>query len=144
MSSIVNDFSKFYVMLLLSEGPKHGYEIMSQMEGRLGRRASPGQVYPFLSALRSEGMVAFVEEGTGRKKRKVYSFTAEGRRLCDRLFAQFTALVSSAIRPSIRVCSHCGCSVFRDAHVEEVGGRRLSFCCRYCAASYRKSTVGGG
>lgn len=139
---LFGDFSRFYIMLLLFEGPKHGYEIISKMEDRLGQKSSPSLVYPFLKELEQSNIVLSRKESEGRRLRKEYSLTKDGEALCARLFSQFTAVVSSAIEPSMSVCSHCGCRVFKHAHYEIIGGRNLAFCCEYCAASYRKVTSG--
>ena len=140
--ALLTDFSRFYVLLLLYEGAKHGYEIMSSIERRLGRPASPSFVYPFLKVLEEHGYVASKESSVGRKKRRVYSLTGSGRALCARIFGQFTNLVSSAIEPTLQVCAHCGCRVYRDAFIKKVGGRDLAFCCKYCARSYVRENRG--
>lgn len=139
---LLGDFSRFYIMLLLFETPKHGYEIISKMEERLGQKSSPSLVYPFLRELEQSGIVHSRKESEGKRLRKEYSLTKDGKALCTRLFSQFTAVVSSAIEPSMSVCSHCGCKVYKHAHQEMIGGRNLAFCCEYCAASYRKVKSG--
>ena len=135
-ASLLTDFSRFYVLVLLYEGGKHGYEIMSSIEQRLGRTASPGMVYPFLKLLEGQGYVSSKSQNVGRKARKVYSLTARGKSFCDKLFGQFTNIVSSAIEPSLQVCAHCGCRVYKDAYLQKVGNRVLAFCCRSCASTY--------
>ena len=140
--ALLTDFSRFYVLLLLFEGGKHGYEIMSTIEQRLGRPASPSLVYPFLKLLEERGYVASKESNIGRKRRRVYSLTSQGKVLCERLFGQFTKVVSSAIEPTLQVCAHCGCRVYGDAFLQKVNGRELAFCCKYCARSYMKESKG--
>lgn len=137
-SELIGDFSRFYILLLLFEGPKHGYEIIYEISKRLGQKVSPSLVYPFLKALEKNGLVDSRERSTGKRNRKTYSLSNKGKSLCNRLFKQFTNVVSSAIEPSLQICSHCGCRVFRDGYTEVIGGRRLSFCCKYCAASFKK------
>ncbi|MDG6985382.1 MAG: helix-turn-helix transcriptional regulator [Nitrososphaerota archaeon] len=141
--SLLTDFSRFYVLLLLYEGGKHGYEIMSSIEKRLGRTASPSLVYPFLKLLEEHGFVEPSADNVGRKTRTVYSLTAAGVQFCDRLFSQFTNIVSSAIEPSLQVCAHCGCRVYKDAYIQRVRGEDLAFCCKYCARSFLRGTKGG-
>jgi PadR family transcriptional regulator, regulatory protein PadR len=136
--SVLTDFSRFYILLLLFEGQKHGYQIMSNIERRLGQKASPSLVYPFLRLLEEQGLVRAKEKKIGQKVRNVYSLTASGRALCSKLFRQFTTIVSSAIEPSMAVCAHCGCHVYKDAYTEEIKGRKIVFCCKYCAAAYKK------
>jgi DNA-binding PadR family transcriptional regulator len=66
------------ILSLLSEGPKHGYQLMKEMQDRSGGvyRASAGSVYPTLQQLEDEGMVR-AEMQSGRR---VYSLTDEGRK----------------------------------------------------------------
>jgi DNA-binding PadR family transcriptional regulator len=142
-NTILRDFSRFYILLLLFEGQKHGYEIMSNVHRRLGEKVSPSLVYPFLRQLQAKGLVKLKETRIGQKKtRNVYSLTASGRALCSKLFRQFTTIVSSAIEPSMEICAHCGCRVYKDAYSEQIkeGGRRkvVVFCCKYCAAAYKR------
>ncbi len=56
------------ILLLLSEQPMHGYQIIQELADRTdGRwRPSAGAVYPALSLLADEGLVALTEDG-GRK-----------------------------------------------------------------------------
>jgi DNA-binding PadR family transcriptional regulator len=67
------------VLSLISEGPKHGYQLMKDLASRLGSlyRASSGTVYPVLAQLLKEGLIQFqLEEG-----RKMYRLTKAGRKL---------------------------------------------------------------
>ena len=66
------------ILALLSEGPRNGYQIMSEIEERSGGawRPSPGAVYPALQQLADEGLVE-AEESAGRR---AFSLTEAGRR----------------------------------------------------------------
>lgn len=75
---------RLYLLKLLDEQPRHGYEVISLLEDRfLGFYApSAGTVYPRLAKLESEGLVEH-EEADGRK---VYRLTDAGRaELADHL-----------------------------------------------------------
>jgi DNA-binding PadR family transcriptional regulator len=69
------------ILALLREGPRTGYQIMSEIEERSGGawRPSPGAVYPALSQLADEGLIAG-EESDGRR---TYSLTEAGRRYVE-------------------------------------------------------------
>jgi len=56
------------VLLLLSEQPMHGYQLIQEIAERSGGRwrPSPGAIYPALSLLEDEGLVLITAEG-GRK-----------------------------------------------------------------------------
>ncbi|HEY4451627.1 MAG TPA: PadR family transcriptional regulator [Solirubrobacteraceae bacterium] len=64
-------------LLLLSEEPRNGYQIMQEVQERSGDvwRPSPGSVYPALSQLEDEGLIRS-QEHDGRK---LYALTEEGR-----------------------------------------------------------------
>ncbi|HEX3004289.1 MAG TPA: PadR family transcriptional regulator [Angustibacter sp.] len=68
---------RLYLLTALADGPKHGYEIIRDLEERFGGLYSPsaGTIYPRLSRLEDEGLV--VREDEGRKA--VYRITDAGR-----------------------------------------------------------------
>ncbi len=70
------------LLSLMSEGPKHGYELMKQLEARSGGiyRASAGTVYPTLQQLEDEGLISS-ETAEGKR---VYRLTQAGLREVDR------------------------------------------------------------
>jgi DNA-binding PadR family transcriptional regulator len=63
-------------LLLLSEEPRNGYQLMEEIERRSGGawRPSPGSIYPALAQLEDEGLVR-AEETAGRR---AYRLTDEG------------------------------------------------------------------
>jgi DNA-binding PadR family transcriptional regulator len=69
------------ILALLQEGPRNGYQIMSEIEERSGGawRPSPGAVYPALSQLADEGLIE-AEESSGRR---TFRLTAEGRQYVE-------------------------------------------------------------
>ncbi len=70
------------ILSLLDEGPKHGYELIKELEARSGGlyRASAGTVYPTLQLLEDEGMI--VSERQDGKR--VYRLTEAGKAELDR------------------------------------------------------------
>src|SRR6476620_2557416 len=70
---------KFLLLEVLKEGPRHGYDIISELERQSGYRPSPGSVYPTLTML-EEGGYLTSEQVEGKK---VYTITASGRQLLD-------------------------------------------------------------
>jgi DNA-binding PadR family transcriptional regulator len=69
------------ILALLREGPRNGYQIMSEIEERSGGawRPSPGAVYPALQQLADEELIE-AEESAGRR---TFSLTDEGRRYVE-------------------------------------------------------------
>jgi DNA-binding PadR family transcriptional regulator len=68
---------RLYLLKLLDEAPRHGYEVIRLLQDRfMGVYApSPGTIYPRLARLEEEGLVTH-EEVDGKK---VYSITDKGR-----------------------------------------------------------------
>jgi DNA-binding PadR family transcriptional regulator len=68
---------RLYLLKLLDESPRHGYDVIRELEDRFMGLYTPsaGTVYPRLARLEAEGLVAHeVNEG-----RKVYRITDAGR-----------------------------------------------------------------
>jgi DNA-binding PadR family transcriptional regulator len=68
---------RLYLLKLLDESPRHGYDVIRELEDRFMGLYSPsaGTVYPRLARLEAEGLVTHqVSEG-----RKVYRITDAGR-----------------------------------------------------------------
>jgi len=65
------------ILSLLSEGPKHGYQLMKEMEERSGGlyRASAGSVYPTLQLLEDEGLI----QAEPKDGKRAYILTDAGR-----------------------------------------------------------------
>lgn len=66
------------LLSLLAEAPKHGYQLMKDLEERSGGlyRASAGTIYPTLQQLEDEDLVKVSEEGGKR----VYRLTEAGKK----------------------------------------------------------------
>lgn len=71
---------KFHLLEILKETPRHGYEIISQLEQQSGGyRPSPGSVYPTLQMLEEGGYLT----GEQIEGKKVYTITEEGLKLLE-------------------------------------------------------------
>ncbi|MFF2504439.1 helix-turn-helix transcriptional regulator [Streptomyces sp. NPDC058067] len=68
---------RLYLLKLLDEAPRHGYEVIRLLEERFQGLYAPsaGTVYPRLAKLEAEGLVTHTTQGG----RKVYSITDAGR-----------------------------------------------------------------
>ncbi|MFC0530641.1 PadR family transcriptional regulator [Phytohabitans kaempferiae] len=89
---------RLYLLKLLDEGPKHGYELIRLLENRfLGLYApSAGTIYPRLQRMEAEGLVSHTAAGG----RKVYEITDAGRAELRQRAAELAALESD-IRASV-------------------------------------------
>jgi len=70
---------KYVILRLLAEKPRHGYEIIKELEDRFGGAyaPSPGTVYPTLTMLEDLGYARAMPEEGGRK---IYEITDQGRK----------------------------------------------------------------
>lgn len=70
---------KFFILEVLADGPRHGYDVIAAMEARSGGRyrPSPGSIYPTLQLL-EDGGFATSETVDGKR---VYTITDAGRAL---------------------------------------------------------------
>lgn len=139
IDELISDFSRFYILTILYEGPAHGYQILNRFKKRVKKKVSPSLVYPFLQQLEETGLVKHTIKHVGEKEKKVFELTRKGRELSAGLFKRFAELVSIAIEPSLDVCAHCGCKVYEGAHREKIDGKETAFCCVHCARSYKET-----
>ncbi|MDG9677550.1 PadR family transcriptional regulator [Micromonospora sp. DH14] len=81
---------RLYLLKLLDDGPKHGYELIRLLEDRfLGLYApSAGTIYPRLQRLEVEGLVSHTAAGG----RKTYEITDAGRAELRQRAGELTAL----------------------------------------------------
>jgi DNA-binding PadR family transcriptional regulator len=73
---------KYVILQMLAEKPRHGYEIIKELEERSGGSYAPsaGTVYPTLTLLEDLGYASVATEEGGKK---VYSITDEGRKYLE-------------------------------------------------------------
>jgi len=68
---------KFEILETLLQGPRHGYDIMLEIEQTRGLRPSPGSIYPALQMLEDGDFV----KSTERDGKRTYEITDKGREL---------------------------------------------------------------
>jgi len=89
MTEDISTLSRFYMLTLLCERPCHGYEIIEELQKKLGSKVGPGTVYPFLRRIERRGLVRKTTISQGGRKRYVYHITKEGRALCEEVLGLF-------------------------------------------------------
>jgi DNA-binding PadR family transcriptional regulator len=95
MNETLTDFGRFaepslYILVSLSEGPRHGYAIMTDVESVSGRPMGAGTLYGALARLEQRGLIAALEP---EERRRPYRLTAAGARALE---TQLTRLRSFA------------------------------------------------
>ena len=84
---------RFIMLALLAEQPRHGYDLIKELEDRTGGayRPSPGVIYPTLALLEDEG---FIRPAAGEAGRKLYEATEAGRKALENNRAGVDAVFS--------------------------------------------------
>jgi DNA-binding PadR family transcriptional regulator len=80
MSDGVSDLGRFaepslYILVSLSDGPKHGYAIMTDLEALTGSPMGPGTLYGALARLERRGLIEALE---AVDRRRPYRLTGLG------------------------------------------------------------------
>lgn len=91
------------ILASLWEGKRYGLEILRRLQSHSGLVVSEGTVYPLLSRIKAEGLLAseWIEAEAGHP-RKYYRLTALGRRRAiemARLWSVFAASVEELVAP---------------------------------------------
>jgi len=90
-SNAITDFERRFtrrfldmlLLKLLSDRPRWGYELMSEINRKFSMKIGPGKTYPMMKSLEAGGFVRSKLAHEGRRKRKVYHVTREGRELLE-------------------------------------------------------------
>jgi DNA-binding PadR family transcriptional regulator len=138
LEAVLDDLSKFYILLLLHETPSHGYGLITKYRRRTGRSLSAGTLYPFLQQLEEQGFVSPKDKPVGKRPRREYQLTRKGRVEVSHLLNRFATITAAAFKTNLEVCASCGCKVYEGAHFEEIEGQQYAFCCHHCAAAYKQ------
>lgn len=142
----LTNLTQFYTLALLSQKPRHGYEIIKEVEKRIDKKPSTGQIYPLLEDLEEEGLLRSREENAKGRTRKVYELTKEGEETFSKTLRKFYNLIHEILEPWLTECAHCTCKIFEGhennkktgSYKEEIDGELLTFCCEHCARSYKR------
>ncbi len=83
-----------YVLVSLSEGPKHGYAIMTDVETLSGLPLGPGTLYGVLDRLQRRGLI---EPLPAEDRRRPYRLTGTGRAALEAQLASLNGFVQTGI-----------------------------------------------
>lgn len=91
---------RLYLLNLLAEGPRHGYDIMQSLAERTGGTYTPsaGTIYPRLARLEEEGLVTKTTDG----RKTVYEITDAGRAEVESRADQITG-IEAGLADSVRL-----------------------------------------
>jgi len=123
---------KLVILRLLDEKPRHGYEIIKELEDRSGGRYTPsaGAVYPTLTMLEDLSYAVATNEEGGKK---VYTITdagrahlAEHRPIVDELFERVGQLGDAMFGEGVRPARDAMLSLAREFGSAMLGPRRTA------------------
>ena len=83
------------ILVSLSEGPKHGYAIMTDVEAATGRPLGPGTLYAALSRLEERG---FIEALEPVERRRPYRLTGLGSTVLTEQLRQLSEFAELGLR----------------------------------------------
>ena len=83
-----------YVLVSLSDGPKHGYAIMTDVEALSGRPMGPGTLYGVLDRLERRGLI---EALPSEDRRRPYRLTDVGVATLEAQLASLQGFVQTGI-----------------------------------------------
>lgn len=77
------------ILKILSESPKHGYQLVKEISERLNWTPSIGGIYPVLKELETKGFILGHEMVEFGRFKKVYTLTDKGREELSRIEKSF-------------------------------------------------------
>jgi DNA-binding PadR family transcriptional regulator len=83
------------ILVSLSEGPKHGYAIMTDIEAGSGRPMGPGTLYAALARLEARGLV---EPLTPVDRRRPYQLTGLGATVLQEQLRELSAFAALGLQ----------------------------------------------
>jgi DNA-binding PadR family transcriptional regulator len=83
-----------YILVSLSEGPKHGYAIMSDVERISGAPLGPGTLYGALARLERRGLI---EPLAPVERRRPYRITGQGAAILRNQLEQMRGLARAGL-----------------------------------------------
>ena len=84
-----------YILVSLSDGPKHGYAIMTDVEAGTGRPMGPGTLYAALARLEERGLI---EALTPVDRRRPYRLTGVGATVLAEQLRDLSEFASAGLR----------------------------------------------
>jgi DNA-binding PadR family transcriptional regulator len=99
MSNALGELGRFaepslYILVSLSDGPKHGYAIMTDVEAVSGSPMGPGTLYGALARLERRGLIEALEP---EERRRPYRLTALGATTLQAQLIQLNSFVRTGL-----------------------------------------------
>lgn len=121
---------KLVILRLLDEKPRHGYDIIKELEERSGGRYTPsaGAIYPTLTMLEDLGYASTTPEEGGKKVYQITdagrAYLAEHRPVVDELFERVNSIGDAVFGDSVRPARDAMIGLAREFASAMMNGRR--------------------
>ncbi|MBU1201655.1 MAG: PadR family transcriptional regulator [Nanoarchaeota archaeon] len=135
----VNSMVKLHTLCLLNSGPKHGYEIIKELENTMDQKISASHVYPFLKSLESNKLINCQKVELRDKKK--YVLTKNGEEFINLIFDSIGHIMNSVIEKKVLTCAGCGCKIYQGSYQNVKSDLKENFCCIHCADASREKRV---
>jgi DNA-binding PadR family transcriptional regulator len=93
---ILLGFWKAHILHHAGEEPVHGHWMIAELR-RHGYEISPGTLYPMLQRMTRHGWLTMESQGPGRRARKDYRLTRNGRKVLKLLREQICELYDEVV-----------------------------------------------
>ena len=99
----------FQTLLVLSDGERHGYAIMKEVEANTGgqMQLGPGTLYRSIKRMLADGLIEETDErpdpALDDQRRRYYRLTGKGAEVCDTEVARLESRLTNARRMSPKV-----------------------------------------
>ncbi len=85
---------EYFILRALLARERYGYDLVKGLAAQGGAEVTEGTLYPLLSRLRTQGLVATrLEESSAGPARKYYALTPKGRRLVAQMAEHLAAVL---------------------------------------------------
>ena len=90
VDAFMRGLEKPLILWLISQKPRHGYEIIKEVKRLTGQKLKPSALYPLLNRLEGEGFLVGEWMKKGRRKLKCYRLTRKGKMLLAKVHGLFS------------------------------------------------------
>jgi DNA-binding PadR family transcriptional regulator len=101
VQNLTKSMNEALILASLSAGPKHGYQLAVDIEGRSEGtfKFNHGTLYPILHKLEKDGLIAGTWSNAGQgRKRKSYALTRKGRQYAGEQLAAWREVIDRFLR----------------------------------------------
>lgn len=95
VQQIIRSLLHIQLLRIINDKPTWGYQIKKHVEAEFSIKLRHGALYPALNLLEQKGLVASSSQLVGRRLRKVYTLTENGKMYLQQYFLVLQSQLSS-------------------------------------------------